>query len=126
MAVINLTLDEILRIAESNIEFPKQITDIRTEGDTIILSIDPGKFVPGFKTVLKYDSFKDGKIHFKVQANPLLKLLMNFIDSLGNDKIELNQDVVSISVNEQLSKRVKGIQVTDITYKSDMFSIYIN
>ncbi|MCB0283803.1 MAG: hypothetical protein KDF60_14555, partial [Calditrichaeota bacterium] len=63
---------------------------------------------------------------FKVQANPLLKLLMNFIDSLGNDKIELNQDVVSISVNEQLSKRVKGIQVTDITYKSDMFSIYIN
>lgn len=126
MAVINLTLDEILKIAESNVKLPKQIKDVQAEGDTIILTIDPGRFIPGFKTSIKYDSFNDGIVFFKIQANPLMKLLINFIDSNYNDKININQDVISLKLNFIISEHVKAVKVTKIVYSSDMFSIYIN
>ncbi len=124
MAKIMLTLDEMLAIAQKNVKLPAQISEIKAEGDSIDVSIDPGSFFPNISATATYDFFSGGEIHFDLKTNGMIQILLKFIELPADAWFKIESDKITININKILPKYVNGVQVSDIKYSNGEFTVY--
>ncbi len=124
MAKIILTLDEMVAIAQKNVKLPAQISEIKAEGDSINVSIDPGSFFPNMSATATYNFFSDGEIHFNLKSNGMIQIISKFIKLSSDNWLRIDHDELTININNLLPKYVNGVQVSDIKYSNGEFTVY--
>ncbi|NOX88527.1 MAG: hypothetical protein GXO77_05840 [Calditrichaeota bacterium] len=114
MAQIILTLDEICRLLYSNIPFKDIISEISVKENKIQIVLKPTGIPASVPVLVSFADFSDGKIHLRVEANPLIKLFAGLLSSNLPSGIEIDLPDIFISVNDFLRKKMSGISVEDI------------
>lgn len=123
MAKLILKLNEIVKLAKENLYLPPQVSDIKTIGNQIKITINPGKFVPDLSALISFNKFKNGKVQLTVKTYGPVDLLLKFIKIPTDDWLEIDLPIIRIDINKQISKNVKGIQISDVIFENDEFLI---
>lgn len=123
MANLILTLDEIIKIAKKNYQFPPQLSEISSTGDKIQLTINPGKFLPEFNAFIKFDKFANSKILLKVESSNAIDLILKFVKIPSNEWFNFNMPKITIDINKLISTHIKGVQISDITFQNNEFLV---
>ncbi|MGD9899811.1 MAG: hypothetical protein AB7T22_11870 [Calditrichaceae bacterium] len=126
MAKILLTLDEMVEIAKRNVKLPAQISNIKADGDSVDVTIDPGSLFPNISATATYDYFDDGEVHFNLETNGMIQILLKFIELPTEEWLKIDSDKITININKLLPKYINGVQVSDIKYSDGEFSVYTN
>jgi len=123
MAKLYLKYDEIIEIAKKNQYLPPQVSDIKATGNQIKITINPGKFVPNFSAIVNFDKYINDKIQLTVKTYGPFDLFLKFIKIPTEDWLEIDLPNIRIDINKQISKQLKGVQISDVIFKNDEFLI---
>jgi len=123
MAKLYLKYDEIIEIAKKNQYLPPQVSDIKATGNQIKITINPGKFVSNFSAIVNFDKYINDKIQLTVKTYGPFDLFLKFIKIPTEDWLEIDLPNIRIDINKQISKQLKGVQISDVIFKNDEFLI---
>lgn len=127
MATLNFTVDEALNILRANARLPESISDVRSDGDGLLLTVRGGITVR-----LRVESFSGGVLNLSFGSN---NWAFKLADSLGKVDgmldgalrgfpfIRRQGNSLAIDLNRALQGYVRGIQVKDFELRSGSLRI---
>lgn len=137
MAYINVTMNELVTLAEKNAEYDRdRIRRIKViNQNQLELTVNIGAFFPDIRVVLVYSRLEKGKMYFNVLSSGGVKMLMGLMAEMGknnknnknnNNFMSLEKNNVVIDINKMLSDNLNGVRVRDVSMTGEQIYITVS
>jgi hypothetical protein len=134
MAYINITMNELVTLAEKNAEYDRdRIRRIKViNQNQLELTVNIGAFFPDIRVVLVYSRLEKGKMYFNVLSSGGVKMLMGLMAEMGknnknnNNFMSLEKNNVVIDINKMLSDNLNGVRVRDVSMTGEQIYITVS
>ena len=114
MAQIVLHNDELIKLISGFVSKNQRISEVSAERSKIKIKIKTPGILPSATIILEFDRFAQNKAFFRLQANPLIKLIIDFFEMPGLDWLHITASEISVDVNKVLKSKVSNLRITDI------------
>jgi hypothetical protein len=131
MAYINVTMNELVTLAEKNAEYDRdRIRKINViNQNQLELTVSIGAFFPDIKVVLVYSRLERGRMYFNVLSSGGVKMIMGLMAEMGKNKdsfMSLEKNNIVIDINKMLSDNLNGVRVKDVSMSGEQIYITVN
>lgn len=114
MAQIVISNEEFIKLISGFVPENQRISSVTAEDSKIKFKIKTPGILPSATVVLEFNRFSQNRAIFHLQANPLIKLIIEFFEMPGLDWLQINSSEISVDVNSVLRSKVSNLRVTDI------------
>lgn len=126
MAIISISADEVFERAKEFKILPEAIKNLYAENNNIVTEIALGRLFPDLKMTVSFDSFNEGRAIFKIQSPALVKLPSKLIRrQLYEDILIVENGNLIIDLNKAIKKKTDKVQIKELDFLDDMFTIKI-
>ncbi len=114
MAQVVLANNELVKLMANFIQLTDRISQISAEGSKIKFKIKTPGILPSVWVAIEFQEFYRGLAYFKLEANPLVKLIIEYFDVPDMEWLKIESSQISVDVNHVLKEREPNLSVTNI------------
>ncbi len=114
MAQIVLDIEEIAKLISGFVRENKRIAQVSTEDSLLKFKINTPGILPSVTVAMEFNEFRQGKAIFRLQANPLIKLIIEFFDLPATEWLQITASHIVVDVNRLIESKKPNIRISDI------------